>query len=108
MKKKIYVFIGDPETGKSSLARLCIEPNTKVLDDIWPAFASIRSLVNHIEKETIDHEAYTGYKHYTSYILICHPETSNILLDALREAQNDKRSNFKDKFDISVVRFERL
>ena len=89
MKKKIYVFIGDPETGKSTLARLCSNSYTKILDDICPIPASIKSLVNHIEKGSVDFESSIGYIKYETYILICHPKTSNILLDALKEAPND-------------------
>ena len=98
--EKIFVFVGEPMTGKSSLARLCVEPNTKVVGEISPDPAAIRSLVNHLKKGTVDYESYTGYKHYTNYIIICHPETSIQLLMELE--------SLKDQFEISVVRFEQL
>lgn len=98
--EKIFVFVGEPETGKSSLARLCVEPNTKVVGEIWPDPAAIRSLVDHLKKGTIDWDAYTGYKHYTNYIIICYPETLIRLLNELE--------SLKDQFEISVVRFEQL
>ena len=98
--KKIFVFIGKPMTGKSTLANMCRNENTKIFDEINLSRCECRFLIQDIKRGRIDCDPYKGWKTYDNYILVCHNENSENLLNELAILKND--------FNISVVRFEQL
>lgn len=90
--KQLFVFIGDPRTGKSALANLINVSQTQIIDDYIPIKSQNEALVSYLTTNRFD---------FDNFIIVCQPNRSDDLLNSLKKLDNKR-------FVISVVRFERL